>query len=236
MTKALRRSTLVLFSWLYVWQATAQPLQIGHYVTSIKDCSSPSRVGLPENPAGWTESMWMRPDGNFWNGVVICKRKGAHFVCPDPSGDSPDSAMSLYISSAGDAFDYRGMHYSKCPTNRGPIGQSKLPMRIGIYVRIGVSCINPVYADLQGYWGNMLSYGHGTCNITNVEQAGGTFRVKTECFDPDATKPDLVEQEFTIKKGAAFNVRSFSGPNDANSTTSYRWCGPDMDSLEPWSK
>lgn len=97
-----------------------------------------------------------------------------------------------------------------------------LPIRKGEYVRSGVSCESPAYADLQGYYGDTLSYGHGSCDIVSVRPSRQGLRVLGECQDVD---PDISAVKVTTvwKIVTETNVLIDGEP--------YRWCADNAQKL-----
>lgn len=201
----------------------AQELEIGHYATSKAKCNAPKKDGDDRGRA------WMQPNNTLMLNGEYASKKGNSYVFENVEPENPDIPAHVKIAPDGKSFQYEKATYVYCdPIPKS--GPEKLPIKVGVYVRQKVDCLNPVMANIQGYYGDTLSYGHGSCAIQNVQQAGASFRVKSDCRDPDATKGDEMEQLFKVKGKTAFRVSNIENGKETSSE-SYRWCGPSMPAL-----
>lgn len=97
-----------------------------------------------------------------------------------------------------------------------------LPIRQGMYVRASVACRNAPNADVQAYFGNSLSYGHGGCDIVRVNRTGRIFRITARCRDVGDNAPEQrVTQTWQV----------FSANEVIMDGEHYRWCGNSMQDL-----
>lgn len=211
--------------------AFSAELQIGHYVNNQKVCQARESW---DNDKGRTNEIWFMPDGNaLYGGENNCEIKGSKLDC-EGGGDSDNFIVNMKIAADGRSFTAEKQKFTICPDDVLAVGKQMLPMKPGFYVDTDVECSDWAYAVMQGYSGDTLSYGHGTCNITNVEQAGPSHKISADCFNPDDTKPIKETFYFTIKGKNAYSWADKPGQK-FNKGTARRWCGPTPSAAKNWT-
>lgn len=215
------------FVFLGATQVSAAELEVGHFVTSQKNCEALRNVDAKSNII----HIWHSPGGGLvYGGDDYCRIKGSKLVC-DGAGDTAQHEMPMKIAKDGLSFQLGEQNFALCKSELPPPTNELLPLKTGAYVMGENACENAPNLAITMFHGDRFTTHDNNpteCRIVDVKKSGRAYAVTTSCRDVKRGKVQQGTSLYTLKATTGYSI-SFKpgGPS-----LTWKRCGPSIRSLQ----